>query len=130
LGGTIYGADIYAAYKILESFVEAIEAVGPKVCELAVRHQRRANGLRPSEPHTVSEGGTEADGEYWRDRNAKPKHIPGCTCIIVNGEYRSTERGGCPVHSECVCRSSHCGHPASQHHNGVCEVCNRGICWC
>lgn len=22
----------------------------------------------------------------------------GCTCIIVNGEYRSTERGGCPVH--------------------------------
>jgi hypothetical protein len=26
------------------------------------------------------------------------EHIPGCTCIIVNGEYRSTERGGCPVH--------------------------------
>lgn len=41
LGGTIYGEDIYAAYKLLESFVEAIEAVGPKVCELAVRHERR-----------------------------------------------------------------------------------------
>jgi len=27
-----------------------------------------------------------------------PAHIPSCTCIIVNGERRSTERGGCPVH--------------------------------
>jgi len=26
------------------------------------------------------------------------EHTHGCTCIIVNGEYRSTERGGCPVH--------------------------------
>ena len=38
-GGTIYGADTYAAYKLLESFVEAIEAIGPKVCELALRHE-------------------------------------------------------------------------------------------
>jgi hypothetical protein len=43
-GGTIFGVDTYAAYKLLESFVEAIEAVGPKVCELAVRaEKRRAN---------------------------------------------------------------------------------------
>ena len=39
-GGTIYGKDTYAAYKLLESFVEAIEAVGPTVCELAMRHDR------------------------------------------------------------------------------------------
>jgi hypothetical protein len=38
--GTIFGKDIYAAYKLLESFVAAIEAVGPKVCELALRHQQ------------------------------------------------------------------------------------------
>jgi hypothetical protein len=43
-GGTIYGADRYPAYKLLESFVEAIEAVDPKVCELAVRHARIAKG--------------------------------------------------------------------------------------
>jgi hypothetical protein len=39
--GTIYGKDTYAAYKLLESFVAAIEAVGPKVCELALRHDQR-----------------------------------------------------------------------------------------
>ena len=45
-GGTIWGADIYAAYKLLESFVEAIEAVGPKVCELAVRAEKRREARR------------------------------------------------------------------------------------
>jgi hypothetical protein len=45
-GAAIYGADTYAAYKLLESFVEALEAVGPKVAELALRHNARA--ARPS----------------------------------------------------------------------------------
>jgi hypothetical protein len=40
-GGHIYGADTYAAYKLLQSFVEVIEAVGPKVCELALRHEQK-----------------------------------------------------------------------------------------
>lgn len=44
--GTIYGADIYAAYKLLESFVEAIETVGVKVCEVAVRAEKRAKARR------------------------------------------------------------------------------------
>ena len=26
------------------------------------------------------------------------KTSTGCTCVIVNGEYRSTVLGGCPVH--------------------------------
>lgn len=78
VGGTIFGADVYASYKLLESFVAAIEAVGPKVCELALRHDRQA------------------------------------------GRYAE----------ECVCRTRCCGHTASQHHNGVCEVCNAGLCWC
>jgi hypothetical protein len=43
-GKAIYGKDIYAAYMLLQSFVEAIEAVDPKVCELAVRHARIAKG--------------------------------------------------------------------------------------
>jgi hypothetical protein len=25
-------------------------------------------------------------------------HHPDCTCIIVNGQYRSTSTSGCPVH--------------------------------
>jgi hypothetical protein len=41
-GGTIYGADICAAYKLLESFVEALEAIDVKVAELAVRAQQKA----------------------------------------------------------------------------------------
>lgn len=40
-GGAIYGADSFAAWKLLESFIEAIEAVGPKVCELAMRAERK-----------------------------------------------------------------------------------------
>jgi hypothetical protein len=31
---------------------------------------------------------------------------------------------------ECICRSRHCQHGAHLHHNGVCEVCDKGICWC
>ena len=41
MGGTIFGADVYAAYMLLESFVEAIETVGVKVCEVAVRAEKR-----------------------------------------------------------------------------------------
>jgi hypothetical protein len=37
---------------------------------------------------------------------------------------------GALEHGECLCRSTHCQHAASLHHNGVCEVCNAGICWC
>ena len=84
LGGTIYGADIYAAYKLLESFVEIIEAMDPKVIKTVMLAQR-----------------------LTRDR-----------------------MGGWPIVAECVCRTRSCGHPASQHHNGVCEVCNAGLCWC
>lgn len=84
IGGMIYGADTFTAYKLLESFVEAIEAVGPKVCELAVRQ----NAMRWKDYNVTRLG----------ERQAPHAHIPGCTCIIVNGQHRSTERGGCPVH--------------------------------
>jgi hypothetical protein len=47
--GHIFGADNYAAYKLLESFVEAIEAVGTSVCALAVRHER-LRAARPIQP--------------------------------------------------------------------------------
>ncbi len=40
-GGTIFGGDTYAAYKLLESFVEVVEALGTKTCELAVRQERK-----------------------------------------------------------------------------------------
>lgn len=36
-GGTIYGADIYAAYWLLASFVEVIEGIGVDVAETAIR---------------------------------------------------------------------------------------------
>jgi SMC interacting uncharacterized protein involved in chromosome segregation len=31
---------------------------------------------------------------------------------------------------ECICRTTSCQHGAHLHHNGVCKVCNKGICWC
>ena len=45
VGGTIYGADTYAAYKLLESFVEVIETMDPKVCELAMRARRLGEAM-------------------------------------------------------------------------------------
>ena len=44
-GGTIFGKDIYAAYKLLESFVEVIETMDVKVCELAMRARKRGEEL-------------------------------------------------------------------------------------
>jgi hypothetical protein len=35
-------ADTYAAYRLLESFVEVVEAIGPKICEIAVREEQLA----------------------------------------------------------------------------------------
>ena len=43
VGGTIYGADIYAAYKLLESFVATIEQLQH---ELAQAHHANAEWLR------------------------------------------------------------------------------------
>ena len=40
-GGAIAPDDNFTAYELLWSFVEAIEAVGPKVCELALRHEQK-----------------------------------------------------------------------------------------
>jgi len=152
IGGTIYGADTYAAYKLLESFVEVIETMNVKVCELAMRARRMGEAERVAEMNRLG-------------------HTPGCTCIIVNGEYRSTVVGGCPVHPRagaappsitcprcgmtsynrndieqkycgachrfhdemahdegCVCRN--CGHPASKHgEGGTCRVCRQEGCW-
>lgn len=43
-GGGISGADIYAAYKLLESFVGVIEAMDVEVCETAMRAARMVRG--------------------------------------------------------------------------------------
>lgn len=86
-GGTIFGKDTYAAYKLLESFVEIIEAMDPKVIKTVMRAQqisRRTDAL---------------------------------VSLVLDTQ-------------ECVCRTRSCGHKASEHHNGVCEVCNAGNCWC
>lgn len=49
IASTLPAADIFAATKILESFIEAIEAVGTDVCEVAVRAQRRRRTARPQD---------------------------------------------------------------------------------
>lgn len=41
-GGTIYGKDVFVAYKLLESFVEAIEGVGVEVLTTALRARARS----------------------------------------------------------------------------------------
>lgn len=45
----LFGADAYATYKLLESFVDAIEVVGVDVVAVALR-QRDREGLRRHEP--------------------------------------------------------------------------------
>lgn len=43
-GGTIFGADTFAAYKLLESFVEVIDTITPGVCRqmlLAIAEGKR-----------------------------------------------------------------------------------------
>lgn len=47
--GTIHGKDTYAAYKLLESFVETLEALDVRVCETALRARRLDT------PETVAE---------------------------------------------------------------------------
>lgn len=46
-------------------------------------------------------GATDITGGGW-GRLAAPcpasPPMPACTCVIVNGEYRSTELRGCPHH--------------------------------
>lgn len=121
--GTIYGADVFAAYMLLASFVEVIETMDVKVCELA---------LRATKGEVSDWGGVQV-------RKVEPylgrPHIPGCTCIIVNGEYRSTEVAGCPIHPRdatavCVCRTAGCGHSADDHDlDGGCRRCQRLACW-
>jgi len=89
-GGTIYGKDVYAAYRLLASFVEVIEAMDPKVIKTVMRAQRLS---------------------------------------VRRGDVGVAEVLRAAADDACICRSTSCGHTASQHHNGVCEVCNAGICW-
>lgn len=53
-GGTIYGKDTYAAYKLLESFVEIIEAMDPKVIKTVMRAQEIAERHRRLLPDAVA----------------------------------------------------------------------------
>jgi hypothetical protein len=57
MGGTIYGGDIYAAYKLLESFVA-------EIARLRVEHTRAVL-------HYTAKGyqaGENADAKHWRQR--------------------------------------------------------------
>ena len=56
IGGTIYGADIYAAYKLLESFVEVITTMDVKVCETAMRARKRGEELAAAEAAAQASG--------------------------------------------------------------------------
>lgn len=49
-GGMINGADTYAAYKLLESFVAIIEGITPGVCRLIL--QAIDEGKRQATEHT------------------------------------------------------------------------------
>lgn len=89
-GGTIFGVDVYAAYKLLESFVAAIEAVGPKVCELAVRHEQ----LRPvtgRERFFLPTGAAEGAG------------VPECTCRTRGCGHAAR------LHVGGICQACACG---------------------
>jgi hypothetical protein len=117
-GGTIYGADVYAAYKLLESFVAAIEAVGPKVCELALRHEQAASTgtLRPKAPPPLP----SITCPFCGKTSYHPKDIEERYCGHCH-RFRTEDGEAVP---DCLCRTRGCGHLASQHtgHQGACTV--------
>jgi hypothetical protein len=55
-GGTIYGADLYAAYKLLETFVQKLDLPADHYNALATRLERHARILQEmSGPHPNSD---------------------------------------------------------------------------
>lgn len=79
-GGTIYGADTYPAYKLLESFVEVIEHIGVKVCELAVRQGKRGVACPEFRP---DHNGECLNCDEWMDAHSAE--------AIAAGERRARE---------------------------------------
>lgn len=99
--GAIYGKDVYAAYQLLQSFVEVIEAVDVKVCEVAMRARQRGREL---------------------DLSGIPAGLPDEQGPTTRPDYLGIDRG------ECYCRT--CGHAASNHDSvGSCGECLRTECW-
>lgn len=103
--GTIWGADVYVAYKLLESFVEVIETMDVKLCETALRARKRGQELTREEPgYTTAHLDRRSDDDWKAVRRVR--ELP----------------------DECVCRG--CGHVASAHDTaGSCSVCGRQGCW-
>lgn len=56
----------------------------------------------------------------WLDHKG---HLPEHLFTFPDGDVWEATRA-----DACVCRTSYCGHPASAHHEGVCEIC-RVVCW-
>lgn len=104
-GGTIFGKDIYAAYKLLESFVEVIETMDVKVCELALRARKRGQELPREQP--------------LLDLSGIPAGLPDEDGPTTRPDYLGILRG----EGECVCRTEGCGHTARLHVGGICQAC-------
>ena len=54
----------------------------------------------------------------------RASQVPRATCCHLIIEIAPLVGAG-----ECICRTRGCRHSASLHRNGVCEVCNAGLCW-
>lgn len=114
MGGTIYGADVYAAYMLLESFVQEIE----------LRRRAVAEALGMENPWDHN-----AECRYCDEQGMHRADCAWLEQVIVENRRLTRVAAGIPL-GECVCRSTRCQHGAHLHHNGVCEVCNAGNCWC
>ena len=83
--GHIAGGDIYDAYMLLASFVEVIETVDVKVCELAVRARRRGQALRAAEqdrPSSAADPRQDSDGppHGGEEGRVAAAALPSITC--------------------------------------------------
>lgn len=77
----INGADLYAAQKLLASFVEVIEVIDVKVCELALRHRalirvRRVVVEEVPELYDVAKQASHESGFPWTDPRTGTTYPP------------------------------------------------------
>lgn len=131
-GGTIYGADTFAVYKLMESFVAEIERLqAPEhAADLAIRDARHAFNLFATMPTRELHACRAA---YRADLAAMtaPQGIAFCggRLALIEAALRARGDGDVPLLArlaqalpDCDCRNPCCGHKASRHvgPNGAC----------
>lgn len=110
-GGTIYGADVYAAYKLLESFVAELAAR-----ERIIETYEAQLAKRDEELFTLRAVAKELEQETARQRELIEAVGPKVAELALRVQQRA-ESG------ERLCRTTGCGHGPVMHIGGICQAC-------